>query len=60
MYGFESMEGNVERVLVHIVWLLGKMQKPNSALGVEKEREIKRVRLTGNLAGKSTSSTKSN
>ncbi|RIA88938.1 hypothetical protein C1645_825560 [Glomus cerebriforme] len=53
VYGTESMEGNVERVLGHIAWLLGEAQKPDLALDVDKEREIKKVRSKGNLTGKS-------
>jgi hypothetical protein len=52
VYGTESTEGNVERVLGHIAWLLEEAQKPDSALDVDKEREIKRVRSTGDLVGK--------
>ncbi|RIA96228.1 hypothetical protein C1645_815681 [Glomus cerebriforme] len=50
MRGTESTEGNVERVLGHIAWLLEEAQKPDSALDVKK-REIKRVKL-GNLVMK--------
>ena len=39
------------KVLGHITWLLEEAQKPDSAFGVDKEREIKRVRSTGNLTG---------
>jgi hypothetical protein len=60
VYGTESTESNVERVLGHIAWLLEEAQKPDSALDVDKEREIKRARSTDNLAGKGTSSTQTN
>ena len=54
VYGTESTESNVERVLGHIAWLLEEAQKPDSALDVDKEREIKRARSTDNLMGKSS------
>jgi hypothetical protein len=52
VYDSKNMEDNVERVLGHIAWLLEEAQKPDSAHDVGKEREIKRVKSTGNLAGK--------
>ncbi|CAI2178225.1 19386_t:CDS:2 [Funneliformis geosporum] len=36
------VEGNVERVLGNVAWLLEEAQKPDSALEIDKEREIKR------------------
>ena len=52
VYKDVNMENMVRKVLGHIAWLLEEVQKPDSALDA-KEREIKRVRSTGNLAGKS-------
>jgi hypothetical protein len=54
VYGNEDMERNVERVLGHIAWLLEEAQKPEDASQCGEESwEIKRVRSTGDLAGKS-------
>ncbi|UZO20885.1 uncharacterized protein OCT59_013295 [Rhizophagus irregularis] len=49
---------NVDRVLGHITWLLEEAQKADSAVNLGGEQEIKKVRSTGNLAEKGTSSTK--
>jgi hypothetical protein len=49
VYDNEDMERDVERVLGHIAWLLEEAQKPDSALDVDIEREIKGVRSTDNL-----------
>ena len=54
-YKVEDLQTKVEKVIGHIAWLLEEAQMPDSALDVDKEREIKRVRSTGNLAGKGTS-----
>jgi hypothetical protein len=35
------LQVKVEKVLGHIAWLLEEAQKPDSALDVDKEREIK-------------------
>jgi hypothetical protein len=51
VYNDENMENMVVKVLSHIVWLLEEAQKPDSALDIDKEREIKRVRSTDNLTG---------
>ena len=42
------MRDKAEKVLRHIVWLLEEAQKPVEA----SQSGVKRVRLTGNLAGK--------
>ncbi|PKK58923.1 hypothetical protein RhiirC2_857575 [Rhizophagus irregularis] len=52
VYGTESTEGNVERVLGHIAWLLEEAQKPDSDSQSE-ERVIKKHRSSSNLTGKS-------
>ena len=51
-YKVEDLQTKVEKVIGHIAWLLEEAQKPDSALDVDKEREIKKVNSTGNLAGK--------
>jgi hypothetical protein len=51
VYDSEDMEGMVERVLGHIAWLLDEVQKPDSD-SRSVEREIKRVRSSSNLIGK--------
>jgi len=53
VYDDENLQAKVEKVLGHIAWLLEEAQKPDLALDVDKEREIKRVRSTGDLASKS-------
>src|SRR5581483_7600048 len=53
VYNDENMETMVRKVLGHIVWLLDEAQKPDLALDVGKERDVKRVRSTENLASKS-------
>lgn len=50
MYKSENMQNMVEEVLSRIVWLLKEEQKPVDA----SQGGIKRVRSTGNLAGKET------
>jgi hypothetical protein len=39
----------VEKVLGYIVWLLEEAQKLDLAFDVDKEREIKRVKVEGQL-----------
>jgi hypothetical protein len=48
VYDSENMEGNVERVLGHIAWLLEEVQKPDSDSRSE-ERVIKKHRSSSNL-----------
>ena len=50
VYKDENLQTKVEKVLGHIVWLLDEAQKPDSAVKLGGEREIKRVRSLVNLA----------
>ncbi|RIA96390.1 hypothetical protein C1645_815407 [Glomus cerebriforme] len=52
-YNDENMQIKVEKVLGHIVWLLDEAQKPDSSLGVEEEKVVKKHRSLSNLAGNS-------
>jgi hypothetical protein len=52
VYDSENMEGNVERVLGHIAWLLEEVQKPDSGSRSE-ERVIKKHRSLSKLTEKS-------
>jgi hypothetical protein len=40
-YEHEGMKDMAEKILGHIIWLLEEAQKVDSALDVDKEREIK-------------------
>jgi hypothetical protein len=53
VYDSDDMEGMVERVLGHIAWLLDEVQKPDSD-SRSVEREIKNVRSSSNLIGKTS------
>ncbi|RIA94631.1 hypothetical protein C1645_817677 [Glomus cerebriforme] len=52
VYNDEDLQTKVEKVLGHIVWLLEEVQKPDSALDIDKDREIKRPRSTDDLTVK--------
>ena len=52
VYKDENLQAKVEKVLGHIAWLLEEAKKPDSALDIDKEREIKRARSTEDLTGK--------
>ena len=52
-YNDENMQIKVEKVLGHIVWLLDEAQKPDSSLGVDEEKVVKKHRSLSNLTGKS-------
>ena len=56
VYEDSDMRVKAAKVLGHIIWLLEEVQKPAEA----SQSGVKRVKSLSNLAGKGSSSTKSN
>ncbi|PKC00698.1 hypothetical protein RhiirA5_505039 [Rhizophagus irregularis] len=58
-YEDAGMRDMAEKILGHIIWLLEESQKADSAVNLDKEREIKKPRSSGNLKEKSDTVVKS-
>ncbi|GBC17659.2 hypothetical protein GLOIN_2v1774909 [Rhizophagus irregularis DAOM 181602=DAOM 197198] len=52
VYEYAGMKDMAEKILGHIIWLLEESQKADSAVNLDKEREIKRSKSLSKIAEK--------